>query len=108
MRCSIRAPGLIEPHMDQPLENFESPASPAVARARRSDLWRRWLLLAHKPTAVAAMVVLVFWVVVAVVGPAIAPYGINEISSGAVWKAPSAAHLMGTDALGRDIFSRLV
>lgn len=30
------------------------------------------------------------------------------MEAGAVWKAPSAQHLMGTDQLGCDIFSRVV
>ncbi|MFC2020906.1 hypothetical protein ACFLU1_03830 [Chloroflexota bacterium] len=47
-------------------------------------------------------------VVVAVVGPAFAPYESNEISLADRMVQPSAEHIMGTDNVGRDIFSRLL
>jgi len=47
-------------------------------------------------------------IVVAVVGPAFAPYGMNEISLADRLAPPSAEHVLGTDNLGRDIFSRLL
>src|SRR5262249_36557791 len=59
-------------------------------------------------SAIIGTALLVFWVFIALFGPHIAPYDTNASEAGAVWKAPSAQHLMGTDALGRDIFSRLI
>ncbi|MBK8034742.1 MAG: ABC transporter permease [Chloroflexi bacterium] len=93
---------------EEHLEQLETPSIPPSPAKPDPQVWRRVRLLAHNPTAAAATLVLVFWLVIAIIGPAIAPYGTDEISSGAVWKAPSAAHLMGTDHLGRDIFSRLL
>jgi len=53
--------------------------------------------------------VLVFLsIVVAVVGPAFAPYGMNEIHLADRLAPPSAQYALGTDNLGRDIFSRLL
>jgi peptide/nickel transport system permease protein len=43
----------------------------------------------------------------ALIGPWIAPYAIND-TSGDVWEGMSRAHLFGTDSVGRDIFSRLM
>lgn len=51
---------------------------------------------------------IVFFVLVAVLAPRIAPEGIDEENLVGRLKAPSAAHLLGTDELGRDIFSRVI
>ena len=45
---------------------------------------------------------------VAVLAPVLAPYDATEIDSGSVLTPPGASHLLGTDNLGRDVFSRLV
>ena len=44
----------------------------------------------------------------AVFAPLIAPYGITERASASSARAPSADHWFGTDAIGRDVFSRVV
>ena len=43
-----------------------------------------------------------------VFAPLIAPYDPLEISAGDPFASPSRAHLLGTDNLGRDLFSRLI
>lgn len=55
---------------------------------------------------VAIAVVGVF-VVVAIVGPTIAPYAPNVGSADAL-ASPSAGHLLGTDSFGRDVLSRML
>lgn len=54
----------------------------------------------------AAMLLLV--VVVSLLAPLLAPYDPNEVGSGSPLAPPSPAHPLGTDVLGRDVFSRLV
>jgi len=44
---------------------------------------------------------------VAVFAHLIAPYPV-DLSAGGVWEGPSAAYWLGTDAIGRDIVSRLI
>lgn len=44
----------------------------------------------------------------AVFAPWLAPFDPNFINVDALLQPPSAAHLMGTDALGRDVFSRIL
>lgn len=44
----------------------------------------------------------------AIFAPVIAPYGYNDQDLLNTLKAPSASHLMGTDALGRDLFTRIL
>ena len=41
-----------------------------------------------------------------VLAPLIAPYGQNQLDFTSVLQPPSLTHLMGTDAAGRDVFSR--
>lgn len=40
--------------------------------------------------------------------PLLAPYQPDSVDFGAIWEGPSAQHLLGTDQLGRDLFSRLL
>jgi peptide/nickel transport system permease protein len=58
-------------------------------------------------TAVGVSITLLF-LVVAVIGPFIAPYGANEIIPADARQPPSAEHWFGTDNLGRDVFSRVL
>ncbi len=74
-----------------------------ATRKSRSTLRR---LLRHK-SAVLGMVIIVVLVAVALLAPLLAPYDPIQISRN-VMLAPSRDHLMGTDNLGRDVFSRVV
>ena len=47
-------------------------------------------------------------VAAAIAAPAVAPYGPERIDLVRRREAPSAAHLFGTDELGRDVFTRVV
>ena len=58
--------------------------------------------------AVVALGVLVVLVLAALLAPWITSYDPIEPAPPAALQAPGGAHLMGTDALGRDIFTRLV
>ncbi|MHC1700786.1 MAG: ABC transporter permease [Humidesulfovibrio sp.] len=44
----------------------------------------------------------------AILAPLLAPYDPNAINVDAMLRTPSAAHWLGTDALGRDVFSRIL
>jgi peptide/nickel transport system permease protein len=52
--------------------------------------------------------ILVFWVVVALIGPFLAPYDPADFASDESFGAMSAQHWLGTDYIGRDILSRLL
>ncbi len=70
---------------------------------------RRFLTrLVRTPAAVFGLVILIFYVGVAVAAPWVAPYDANAMDFFAIRKPPSAAHWLGTDELGRDVLSRLV
>ena len=75
---------------------------PAVAATTRS---RPALLRNGK--AVTGMAILAVFVVVAVIGQWLAPYDPNA-SSVDLLLGPSGSHLLGTDHLGRDVFSQII
>jgi peptide/nickel transport system permease protein len=77
----------------------------AVPATRRYKAARQ---LARRPAAMAALVVVLGFIVVAVAAPHLAPYDPNAIDYRALRKPPSAAHLLGTDEVGRDVLSRLL
>jgi peptide/nickel transport system permease protein len=66
----------------------------------------RWLVSDLR--AALAIFVLLMLVVVAIGAPWIAPYQPTAQDVNNMLAAPSASHLLGTDDLGRDIFSRLI
>jgi oligopeptide transport system permease protein len=58
--------------------------------------------------AVASMIVLGVLVLCAVIGPFVTPYAYDEINKNDVWLGPlTGGHLIGSDALGRDLLARL-
>ncbi len=77
----------------------------AVPATRRYKAARQ---LARRPAAMAALAVVLGFIVVAVAAPHLAPYDPNAIDYRALRKPPSAAHLLGTDEVGRDVLSRLL
>jgi len=66
---------------------------------------RRLLL---RRSAMLGLVIVLFFVVMALFAPGIAPYDPIATSWSAVRKAPSMQYLFGTDEIGRDILSRVV
>ena len=58
-------------------------------------------------TASFGMLVICIYILCAIFAPLIAPYGEAEILGGG-FEAWSSTHLLGTDNLGRDVFTRLI
>jgi peptide/nickel transport system permease protein len=77
-------------------EALESPARRALRR------------LFKRKGAVAGLVVIVSFIVLAVFAPLVVPYDPISTSWSLVRKAPSALHWFGTDDLGRDILARVI
>jgi ABC-type dipeptide/oligopeptide/nickel transport system permease subunit len=65
----------------------------------------RWFASGFLPLGGA---IVLFYCLMALVGPALVPYGMDEQDLFAALSPPDAAHLLGTDPLGRDILSRIV
>ncbi len=58
--------------------------------------------------AVSGLVIVLALFLVALSASAIAPYPPDEIDTGNILSPPSRSHLLGTDVLGRDVFSRIL
>lgn len=60
------------------------------------------------PLAMAGFIIIAMVLLLALLAPIIAPYDPDDINVKAILLAPSAEHWMGTDGLGRDVFSRML
>jgi peptide/nickel transport system permease protein len=80
----------------------------AAARAREMARLREGIavVLASK-TAIVGMMLVLLWVIVALFAPALTRYDPLSQDYLTINKGPSAEHLLGTDHLGRDVWSRL-
>lgn len=74
----------------------------------RSFLAHARHVLTDNPVTLLAVSLFLMLVFLALAGPAIVPYDPLASNSAAALRPPSADHWFGTDALGRDIFSRVV
>jgi len=82
-----------------------APVSLVPADVKRA---RKRPALLRSPLTVAGLLLITFFVLSALAAPALAPYDpIKQFLSQRL-RAPSAEHWMGTDQLGRDLFSRML
>jgi len=70
-----------------------------------SDFSRRFL---RNRVAVAGLVVVLALFIIALSASTVAPYPPDEIDTGNILSPPSRSHWLGTDVLGRDVFSRIL
>ncbi len=86
------------------LGDLNAGAGEFVPARRRFGALRRLL---RRPTAAFAVVILSIFLLLAAFPEPFAPYGENEPTQ-AYFQSPNFKHLLGTDNLGRDVFSRVV
>lgn len=89
------------------------PTSPALnttdrRASQRSQLFSMLWHLAHDTVALAGLAIVVSLMAIAVLAPYLAPMSPTEIHLDAVFQKPSREYLLGTDALGRDMLSRIL
>jgi peptide/nickel transport system permease protein len=73
-----------------------------AAHLRRGRMRRRYLL-----AGLGGGVVL-FWIIILVIGASIIPYPPGAVQVADTLRPPSPRHFLGTDQLGRDVYSRLL
>lgn len=71
-----------------------------------SALKRSGVLIRQNPLGFAGLLIILFFGVIAIFGPWIAPYDWNDYTAGQPREGLSLHHFFGTDHLGNDIFSR--
>ena len=80
--------------------------------SRRQAAWGRryqgWLAFRRNPLAVAGLAVVVAMLVMALLAPLLATHDPGAQNLGNRLQPPSAGHWLGTDELGRDIWSRIL
>jgi peptide/nickel transport system permease protein len=69
---------------------------------------RAWRKLKANKSAVVGLVIIISFVTLAVIAPLLPIADPMATSWSAIRKAPSAAHWLGTDDIGRDILSRMI
>jgi peptide/nickel transport system permease protein len=81
----------------------------AAGLTREQWPWQRALgRLRHRRGALLGAAIVLFFVLVAIFAPLIAPYDPLATSWSAVRKPPSWLHPFGTDEIGRDVLSRVI
>jgi len=77
--------------------------------ARQNSLWRdAFRRFAQNRLAAAAAVFIIILALAAIFAPMVSPYNYADQNYSAINVSPSLSHPLGTDQLGRDMFSRLV
>ena len=83
-----------------------------VSFTRRPDWQRRLLVtlrrLYSRPMSALGTSITLIFLLAALIGPFLAPYGENQTLAGAARLEPSWQHWFGTDNLGRDVYSRVL
>jgi peptide/nickel transport system permease protein len=78
-----------------------------------TQLFEVFRKLARRPLSLAGTIIVLIFVLLAIFGPAIAPYGYREVVRDADgqrlrYAPPSADHIFGTDGDSFDVFSRVI
>lgn len=77
----------------------------SVALSQKQLIWRQFK---HHRLALISLLVLLLLLAMVIFAPWIAPYPFDAIDPTQFKKPPSASHIMGTDDLGRDLFTRVL
>lgn len=85
---------------------LDQTATAFAAPARSSS--RAWRKLKANRSALVGLAIIVFFTLLAIAAPLLPIVDPLATSWTAIRKAPSAAHWMGTDDIGRDILSRMI
>jgi len=78
------------------------------ARHRGGPWVRAFSRLLRDPVAVTGAATLIFMIVAAIGAPLLTPFHPTDVNAADALQPPSRAHILGTDDLGRDVFSRLL
>jgi len=92
----------LRPRSENRSSSSDSEISPLTSRQR---VWRQFK---RSRLAVPGASVVLFFILVALLAPVLAPYDPSKNDLFRTLLTPNAEHLLGTDELGRDILSRII
>lgn len=90
------------------LPNQASAPVEEIPELKRSLVRSALVFCRRQPLGTAGLIIMLVMFVAGATADWISPYDPEENDFSAMMEAPSWAHILGTDQLGRDIFSRLV
>lgn len=93
------------------MADSEQATAPMNVEKKPGILRRMWAglsILFSSKIATVGLVIVLFWVIVAVFAPLFTQYTPLEQDWKAPNQGPSSAHILGTDELGRDLWSRMI
>ncbi|MFZ3092103.1 MAG: ABC transporter permease [Nitrospirota bacterium] len=64
--------------------------------------------LGKRPLTLLSTIIIMLLIFSAILAPLIAPFSYDEQDTANILKTPDSKHIMGTDKLGRDLFSRIL
>jgi peptide/nickel transport system permease protein len=77
-------------------------------KTKKMRIKEMFSILLSSKIAMVGLVIVLFWVFVALFAPLLTPYTPYEQDWKAPNQGPSAEHILGTDELGRDLWTRLI
>lgn len=96
----------LPPEAFEPVD-IDAETAEIITRPQESfwgDVWRRFK---QNRLAILGLIILVLLTIMAIIGPALTPYTFQEQDYTSINQPPSSEYWFGTDALGRDIFTRV-
>jgi peptide/nickel transport system permease protein len=97
---------------DSKSSNMDADETPSAegekGRDRLKRVWEGLAVLYSSRTAIFGLTIVLFWVFVAIFAPLLTPYTPLEQDWKSPNQGPSREHVLGTDELGRDLWSRLI
>jgi peptide/nickel transport system permease protein len=95
------------------MSTAEQPAAPLKLKVDKKvgvsrRMWAGLSILFASKIATVGLAIVLFWVIVAVFAPLFTQYTPLEQDWKAPNQGPSSSHILGTDELGRDLWSRLI
>ncbi|MED4989425.1 nickel transporter permease [Parageobacillus toebii] len=91
------------------LARNQTPIHAVEEKEESASLWKEgWRRFRKNKMALVGLGIVVFFILLAIFAPLLAPYDFKEQNLAERLQPPSSKHLFGTDDFGRDIFSRVI
>ncbi|NSL51822.1 nickel transporter permease [Calidifontibacillus erzurumensis] len=94
--------------MVEPAKNLNNQTVVIKSEKVSSPWLEAWKGFKKNKLAVVGACIVLFFIILAIFAPIIAPSGFNEHEYGKTLQPPSSEHWFGTDDFGRDILSRVI